>query len=1297
MEPSEEQQYTNSLPLVKKILFFNSKMVTEIVDEIAEIDDFNVIQSVCSGHWDDMAEDYVDKAGQACLEAIVATPPTLALHEVTADPIGVVGIQVNRPFCRDHTRHPLSPGAPSDVCLVVSFLRDGEVFATTPVSQPLKCAKPGADEFSVVSDVSSLSTVSVSAAGIRHGSRDDSLEMTAPIQQIVGMWGKTRNGSRETVTFDSCLEIYSNGESSSNIDVVIYLVDTSEENFEETVAGVPLAVGRLRIEGNSSEKSMLCDIPLHEPLCKDQCPFLQLPNPNYMTGQLDQTISQRSSKTGGEKPKTFFTKKKKGFAKFFSGRKRNNNDEEKKSEDGDDTDGDDDTNGLCNSLSPFINDAYLLDQVQGAFLRFQLEWKEKETNFEVNLHNRFPPGQVIKENSIKTTVDQEDGLDLLQEMNQPSTEESLQDVDQPKNQKKATTENSDKPSVGSGHNNKSVESLPIATAASSKAKKPKGKSFFFKKKKRQGESTLVKTLPEPNKMVVSTPEERQPLPEPCQKVQKAAVLLEIRERSLGVPDTEEVIEVDSIMSPSVVAANTSRKESEENNEKETNVTSIIDTMCNAVIGQVNEEGSTEGSEREANSISATSYISQKSSDTSKKEDFAPSGTASRPVLSNAPIRSDSTTAGTNNVLYDEGETASRNDERINAGKEVSADNNFDDTIARAPTNGLYAQFLQATSSLLQGSPRVEFKKTDANSSQDPMPALEVYLSPDFFGKNEGKDEASRRQSGPIDLDAVDDGEIGMSDDEAAFSTSNAQQLRVSTPSPQELSMERILSWDDERFEEQKSQIFGFGRKHRDHSTVENATSAPSPDINPKKRSSTPPLQVDASSEKCKSGQRLPRKQNEIDSIPRSDSLTPPSSLPRNPRILYKKEFGNKETRGTSNGATTSERDTTKSLKKTSRRTNPWGKLFRSKSASSLVGVGTNQTEPGLYTSPASVVSDADTTGIDNVAKPFVTVASSKGQENTPNENLVVDPNSKTDRAEIETEAFIKIDEKTQMTKPNFARPNFSLLDMCGPQDSGAGPVRVDDKEAWLYAKDDESYATETNKRSVEDDLTLIPSPADVFLSETYYRCGPGRIADLGDALIEETRHLVNKSGLVRLQDKSDAETFRTLTFDEPTFDPSILSGDSKSGEAKSASMESRTLSARSGRIRSPTPSSRTKVHQKGVSGIDAKNEPSKIETFSKAFMSFVTCRSPIHDTLDHQVVPSELFRHDDSASLDDLTLTTHEMQVEIEQYKKKIEQLRNQTENLDENGDEVGDDAVLIFQPPSVERQNEYVHPFGDQ
>ena len=378
-------------------------MATDVTAEVAEIDDLNVIQSVCSGYWDDIAEDYVDEAGRACFEAVVATPPTMALHEVTVVPVGVVGIQVNRPRCRDHTGHPLSLGPPSDVCLVVSFLRDGEVFATTPLSRPLKSPKPGGDEFSVVSDISSLSAISTIIADAPHGSRDFSPVVTVPIQPLVGGWGKTMNVSRETVTFDSSFELSSNGEASSDIDVVVYLVDAAHENVEETVSGVPLAIGRLRIEGNGSEKHMSCDIPLDEPLADESYPFLNLPNPNYVAGQIGRMVGQRAAELLGEKSKTPVKKKRRGFAKLFSGRKKmSDNDEEKKSEDIDFADGEDDSIGLCNPLSSFINDAYLLDQLQGAFLRFKVEWKEKETNFEVNLQNQLHSYPLVKENSIKT-------------------------------------------------------------------------------------------------------------------------------------------------------------------------------------------------------------------------------------------------------------------------------------------------------------------------------------------------------------------------------------------------------------------------------------------------------------------------------------------------------------------------------------------------------------------------------------------------------------------------------------------------------------------------------------------------------------------------------------------------------------------------------------------------------------------------------------------------------------------------------------------------------------------------------
>ena len=264
---------------------------------------------------------------------------------------------------------------------------------------------------------------------------------------------------------------------------------------------------------------------------------------------------------------------------------------------------------------------------------------------------------------------------------------------------------------------------------------------------------------------------------------------------------------------------------------------------------------------------------------------------------------------------------------------------------------------------------------------------------------------------------------------------------------------------------------------------------------------------------------------------------------------------------------------------------------------------------------------------------------------------------------------------------------FSIFDLFGnTEDAASGPINVEGKEAWLYARDDETFVTKESQGTLNrDELTIIPSPTDVLLSETYHRCGPAKIADLGDAVLEEARHF--------FRNKSDTETLATYTFDEPTFDPSLVSAD-----AKSASIASGTPSVRSStpsKVKRssnsspsivPSPSS-DKHSPKGVADFDHLQDQSKVEAFSEAFVNFITCRPSGRNPL-NGTVPSELIRRNDTDSVvDDLTLTTYEMQVEIEQYKKKIEQVRHQAECLDENGDEVSEDAALVFQSPNLGAQ----------
>jgi hypothetical protein len=112
----------------------------------------------------------------------------------------------------------------------------------------------------------------------------------------------------------------------------------------------------------------------------------------------------------------------------------------------------------------------------------------------------------------------------------------------------------------------------------------------------------------------------------------------------------------------------------------------------------------------------------------------------------------------------------------------------------------------------------------------------------------------------------------------------------------------------------------------------------------------------------------------------------------------------------------------------------------------------------------------------------------------------------------------------------------------------------------------------------------------------------------------------------------------------------------------------------------------------GVSDFDEACKDSKIGSFSEAFMNLISCHSKpreMDNKRDQKEIPGELIRNMRSAdpSVGDLTLTTYEMQVEIEQYKKKLEAAHQEVEILDENDTFLGEDNDVIFQPPSLARR----------
>ena len=1271
--------------------------------EQSEIDDLNIIHSVCSSYWDDIAEEYVDEAGR-CMEAIVsASPPTLSLHEVTVDTVGVVGIQVNRQKCQDQTRDLASPGPPREVRLVVAYLRDGQVFATTPLSQPLKSAANGGnnDERSIVSDLSSLgaSLLGDQSTSQENGSASGLVVEPIP-QQVVGTW----RSSETSVTFDSCLEVSANGETASDIDVVLYLVNGGRPN-EETLASVPLAIGGLRIEGNGYEKGMTCDIPLHEPFEGKVYPNLYLRNPHFVAKlqEDDDTLFRepqhfQPTTASGKNTK----RKKRGFAKLFSARKKID-DEELEAPEEEKKEEEEEHDSLvtpCSAPTPFINNAYFLDQVQGAFLRFKAEWKEKEINFEVNLQGPVASttGQPLaKVNSIRDVKTSEENNTLEQE-SESLVQDAKESHQAPDPEIKLTNTGKAVSDIGPG-----TKQLPVVPEQT--IKKTKTKSFFFKRK--INESRGVVTLPEPPLPVINKiqkglgkEEETDPLtPEPGQEVRKAAMLQEIQtsSRRIGENEQDELEHVDHARNAEIIQTKHATGTDDDTAH------SIFDSVLKAIVGNgsASIEGKTENEAKSITDQSQKSLGSQKSPQSEKKYgEYVPTGTAFCHVL---PAEQPGDSIENESRICLEKAVSSQKQETRDEENELHTEAGIELT----PDSYLYAQIVQATSSLFVGnesSTNIESNENEKVSPPEHKPerasmSSETRETVDM--PNASSPKQTLLQEGPVDSVAMD-AELSSEKDRDEFSPPKLN--RILTPSPAEQSMERILSWDGRQaMDERKGPRFGFGRRRRGVTGSGSTKIAPSHNLK-NKNSTIVPLASKKEASVGNSNIVGPKHSsirvsglNDTEPFARKIPLKPPGSLVRHPRDVDKLD-AEKKTDCLSAVPQFPAKYIMDTGEKHTKRRNLWGKLFRSKSTSSLqINSFDESASVGIAERcNASVVSDAETVEIDNMAKASVLEALREGTDRAKSPATV---QSKAEQSAT-SEATNEANEPVKNT-------GFSFLQMFSNVDSGAGPVKVDDKDVWLYARDDETYVTKesnaTNKRwaNNEDELTLIPSPTDVLLSETYHRCGPGKIADLGDAILEETRQLISHSGVRCFQDKSDGETFASFTFDEPTYDPSILSGDAKSAsfgsKGKSIRSMKSTPSRNENRLQPGTPNIASAPQTdndspKGVADFDRGFETSKVESFSEAFMNFITCRVSARDTVDSRTetkVPAEFIRHNDTDSVDDLTLTTYEMQVEIEQYRKKIEEARQEAENLDENGEEVSEDAALVFQPPSVNHRNE--------
>jgi hypothetical protein len=1160
-----------------------------------EMGDVEMATNVCNAYWDDIAEDYVDEAGR-CLEAIVTTPPTLSMHKVIVDTVGVVGVRVNRPRCRDQTENPASPGSPSDIKLVVSFLRDGEVFAQTALSRPLG-PKALADEASTKSEVSSLGSVSLTG---NH-------EVAATALQVVSLWGDTVTGELQPVTFDNYLEVSKEGNAASEIDVVVSLVDCGFGTDEFPT--VPLAIGSVRVEGHSFEKRSISNVALHEPYPDQKLPVVKIRNPDFVA---------KVSSIAAEGKEGLRKKKKRGLAKLFSGRKKSDEEEEEKKEDG---------GTFYPSAEPspdptflgILNDAYFLDPINGAFLRIKVEWQLKETNFEVNLEDQ----DVVETEDLRTNLRMENSIKLCSKAE-----------DTPSNEMESSVEQID-----------SVDLTNSVTHAQDD--ETYSSHYIF--------DTVVKALSGAS-------------------ANEGAVEASLAE-TLPTKSPAE----GSAPPPSSDSAGQTPREME--NDQVTSTCSV-----NPVPEIV---GDAPPSSEEENHLSVTEL--------------------EEPILRQGGADS----MAENSLLTD-----------LEEGENMDL----------SSSDGLYAQLVFATSNILGN-----FDISEPSTGEAPHASLiEATVPVESIDK-------------PIEIG--EDGVPSFTNLLEKEGTKNPEKIRDSklkgsavprglTPSPADLSMERVLSWDNRRISQPpKKLLFAFGRRRRGmDSSSSSVVSAPGRGSSARK--GLPPLpkegaplasklhanQVDdmivSTSTKgdataSQSSRGLSLKQDEVEPLSRKGSLKPPSLLPRIPRegAKYQREAkAHQPLRAEKVDSlkvakkTIQERDQSPSKpfgRKKWGRFEPKGnrraKLAKSDSINALVEKKAFPKQKRQ--SSASVFSDAETVEIENVAREAF-AKSLIDSQSADREYDYDDSASEDDSVSLTSAPKAEYAAAREPQGAEKKEHDFSFMRMFGSFDVGKGPVKVDGKDVWLYAKDDDTIFTKDRRmRSDEDDLTMIPSPGDVLLSEAYHRCGAGKIADLGDAILEESRVLVQKTndvfrrGSPALTDSADE--FGTFTFDEPTFDPSLLSrGRSEEMSALSKIVyQAQDTEAPRKESESPvtTPSKAAlgepEEHSpKGVSEFDETCRDSKIESYSEAIMNMISCHSKTRekeDKGDQKEIPGELIRNIGSTdpSVGDLTLTTYEMQVEIEQYKKKLEAVHDQAGVLDEHEAFLGEGNSLIFRPPSLVRR----------
>ncbi|KAL7566012.1 hypothetical protein ACA910_011032 [Epithemia clementina (nom. ined.)] len=284
------------------------------------------------------------------------------------------------------------------------------------------------------------------------------------------------------------------------------------------------------------------------------------------------------------------------------------------------------------------------------------------------------------------------------------------------------------------------------------------------------------------------------------------------------------------------------------------------------------------------------------------------------------------------------------------------------------------------------------------------------------------------------------------------------------------------------------------------------------------------------------------------------------------------------------------------------------------------------------------------------------------------------------------------------------RASNSLLPGCGiltdVVDTAFGRCGDDDDISWQNTMDDESIVT----RSTFQTLQQRSSDGKPFraAANLLRQCGPNQMADLGDAVVEESKEIKAMWDKYRRKMRGN-DSFATTSHDEQ---PSYKTGtayvshvptetDAEGSEGDGESFEEnekvqldreqtdptsnrrrKTLSKQladsklnnaSAAVRSPNGRSPTSVINNigGDSSGDKKPKPkSAMFSLSQGFVNLVTCTNRFDDpdssSLISYQVPRELFSGDDR-SVGALTVST---------YERKLDLLQSMSTNKQEDGDD---------------------------